>query len=308
MTKKLLAITGPTASGKTKISLEIAKRLNSEIISSDSLLVYRGLDIGTAKPTKEEREKIHHHLIDIVEPYENYSISDFYQDAVETIRNIEERNKSFLVTGGTGFYLSALINKPFQAPSGSDEAKQNIDEKIKKGHSLSDLHKELESIDPDSAKRIHPNDKYRIFRALEVYYTSGKTMSFFRKKHKESSRQDFETLIIVLNPDKEELISSIKTRTRKMFQDGLLDEVNTLLKKGYSKDLKPLRSIGYRESIQVISGIISPDEAIQEINKNTIALAKRQITWFKKQDFTLWVHPERDTVKIIDTALRFMGV
>jgi tRNA dimethylallyltransferase len=306
--EKLLAIVGPTASGKTRIALELAQKLEAEIISSDSLLVYKGLDIGTAKPSKKERELVPHHLIDLVEPSENYTMSNFYNDAITAINDIRGRNKKFLVTGGTGFYLNALINRPFNSPTGSEEVKSTLEKRLKEGERLESLHNELKKIDPSSAARIHPNDKYRISRALEVFYSTGKTMTYFREMHKEENKsRDFEPLIIVLNPDKEELKQAITARTKKMFDDGLLDEVRGLLDKGFSAETKPLKSIGYKEAIQLIYGLIDNKEAVDLINKNTIALAKRQITWFKKQPFTLWMHPIREIDRIKKTTSAFMG-
>jgi len=308
--EKLIAIAGPTASGKTRVSMELAQKLGAEIISSDSLLVYKGLDIGTAKPSKKEQDLVPHHLIDIVEAWKNYTISDFYNDAIRAISDIKSRKKNFLITGGTGFYLNALINKPFSSPTSSNEVRKKLEQRLEKGETLSDLHDELKKIDTASAERIHPNDKYRISRALEVFYTTGKTMSFFRNMHKEDSKdkpRNFNPLIIVLNPDKEELKDAIITRTKKMFEDGLIDEVKKLLSKGCTPEMKPLKSIGYKETIQLINGEISCDEAILLINKNTTALAKRQITWFKKQPFTLWMHPIREINRIKETVLGFMG-
>jgi tRNA dimethylallyltransferase len=308
--QKLLAITGPTASGKTKIALELAQDLRAEIISSDSLLVYKGLDIGTAKPNKKERSIVPHHLIDIVEPWENYTMSNFYHDAINAISDIRSRKKNFIITGGTGFYLNALINRPFSSPAGSNEIKLKLEQRLQDGEPLINLYNELKEIDSESAKRIHPNDKYRVSRALEVFYSTGKTMTQFRKTHEKESKNkplDFEVLIIVLNPDKDELKEAIRKRTEKMFKDGLIDEVKNLLTKDCRKEMKPLKSIGYKETIQIINGSISEQEAIELINKNTNALAKRQITWFKKQPFTLWVHPIREIDRIKQSVLKFMG-
>ncbi|MEI6079290.1 MAG: tRNA (adenosine(37)-N6)-dimethylallyltransferase MiaA [bacterium] len=296
--KKLLAIAGPTASGKTKISLEIASANNAEIISSDSLLVYKHMDIGTAKPTVEERKMIRHHMIDVVEPWDLYTISDFYRDAMSAIDDINSRDKKFIVTGGTGFYLNALINKTFKSPGSDPEIREKLELRLKDGTPLETLHKELETVDPETAKRVHPNDKYRILRALEVYLSTGKTMSFFRDQHKADTRSDFEPTIVVLNPEREELRANIESRTKKMFGDGLIDEAKNLLKMGCTPDMKPLKSIGYKQAMELISGNISEAQAIESVIKETFALAKRQVTWFKKQPFTIWLHPIRDIDKI----------
>ncbi|MCX6112068.1 MAG: tRNA (adenosine(37)-N6)-dimethylallyltransferase MiaA [Proteobacteria bacterium] len=298
--KKLLAIAGPTASGKTKISIDLALKNNAEIISSDSLLVYKHLDIGTAKPTNEERKTIKHHLIDIVEPWDNYTISDFHKDALSAIDNISVRNKQFIVTGGAGFYLNALINSTFEAPKSDPEIRKTLENRLKEGTPLGTLHNELKSIDPETAKRVHPNDEYRILRALGVYLSTGKTMTSFRQQHQDSKNKEtvFEPLIIVLNPEKEELKTNIEVRTKKMFKDGLVEETKNLLKIGCTPDMKPLKSIGYKQAMELISRKISKEEAFASVIKDTAALAKRQITWFKKQPFTIWLHPIRDIEEI----------
>lgn len=296
--KRLLAIAGPTASGKTKISIEIASVCNSEIISSDSLLVYKHLDIGTAKPTKEERKAIKHHLIDIVEPWDAYTISDFRRDAMTAIEEVTSRKKGFLVTGGTGFYLNALINSTFDAPESDKNIRKSLEDRIKNGTKLSTLYSELESIDPETAKRVHTNDGYRIVRALEVFLSTGKTMSFFRTQHQAESKTIFDPLIIVLNPEKEELRRNIEIRTKKMFKDGLVDELKELFKTGCTPELKPLKSIGYKQATGYLLGKITKEEAMQSVISETVALAKRQITWFKKQPFTIWLHPIREIEEI----------
>ena len=296
--KKLLAIAGPTASGKTTISIELALKNNAEIISADSLLVYKHLNIGTAKPTVEERDKVRHHLIDVVEPWENYTISNFRKDALSAIDDIIVRGKRFIVTGGTGFYLNALINSTFEAPGSDPKIREDLESRLEKGTSLLELHDELKKADPDTAERVHPNDKYRILRALEVYLSTGKTMTSFRVQHQSTKEPEFETLIIVLNPDKEELRSKIEARTKKMFDDGLIQETEILFKTGCTPDMKPLKSIGYKQAVALIAGKISKEEAFESVIKETAALAKRQITWFKKQPFTIWLHPIRDIEEI----------
>ncbi|MEI6092788.1 MAG: tRNA (adenosine(37)-N6)-dimethylallyltransferase MiaA [bacterium] len=296
--ERLLAIAGPTASGKTKISIEIALARNAEIISSDSLLVYKHLDIGTAKPTKNERAVVKHHIIDVVEPWENYTISNFCKEAMTAIDEIASRKKNFIVTGGTGFYLNALINSTFEAPGVDKKIRESLEERIKNGTSFATLHSELEKTDPDTAKRVHPNDGYRIVRALEVYLSTGKTMSFFREQHQSEAKRQFEPLIIVLNPEKEELRQSIKLRTEKMFKDGLIDELEGLFKMGCTTELKPLKSIGYKQAVELLMGKTTKEDAIQSVIKETAALAKRQITWFKKQPFTIWLHPIREIEEI----------
>lgn len=295
--KRLLAIAGPTASGKTKIAIDIALENNMEIISADSMQVYKYMDIGTAKPSSEERKKVKHHMIDIVEPDVDYTVSDFCDDSADVITQIEQNKKTPLVCGGTGFYLNALINGTFNTPPSDPAIRQKLEPRAEDRTELYKMHEELKKIDPTTAARIHPNDKYRIVRALEVYYITGNTMSYYRDAHN-SVKKEKNSLMIVLNPDKEELVRNIKERTAQMVKAGLVDEVKVLLSRGYSPDLKPLKSIGYLEAVRFIQGKISIEELNEDIIKQTAALAKRQLTWFKKQKDTLWLHPVKDLAKI----------
>ncbi len=295
--KRLLAIAGPTASGKTKIAIDIATDNNMEIISADSMQIYKYMDIGTAKPSSEERKKIKHHMIDIIEPNANYTVSDFCDDSTEAVARIEQNRKTPLVCGGTGFYLNALINGTFNTPPSDPAIRQKLEPRAEDKTELYKMHEELQKIDPTTAARIHPNDKYRIVRALEVYYITGNTMSYYRETHN-SVKKEKSSLMIVLNPDKEELIRNIKERTAQMLREGLVDEVKGLLSMGYSPDLKPFKSIGYLETVRFIQGAINMEELNEDIIKQTAALAKRQLTWFKKQKNTIWLHPVKDLAKI----------
>ncbi|MFH1224148.1 MAG: tRNA (adenosine(37)-N6)-dimethylallyltransferase MiaA [Pseudomonadota bacterium] len=296
---KLLVVAGPTASGKTTISMKIAEKMGAEITSADSLLVYKRMDIGTAKPSKKEREQVPHHLIDVVEPSEEYTVSDYREDAVSKMEEIKSRGKDFIVAGGTGFYINALINETFKTPKADPELRKELEEK-------KDLYEELKKIDPQSAERIHPNDKYRTVRAMEVYYTSKKTMTQFREEHKKISKR-MEPLIIVLNPSKEELLKNIDIRTNKMLRMGLVEEVNDLIKSGISTNLKPMKSIGYKQAVDFIQGRITEDEMTKNIRAETAALAKRQVTWFKKQEHTRWYHPVKDMDRIRNDIVSFIG-
>lgn len=286
---KLIVIAGPTASGKTKTAIDIALDNNAEIVSADSMLIYKKMNIGTAKPTPRQQKLVRHHVIDMVKPWEDYSVSDYAKDALQAINKIRGRGKNFIVCGGTGFYINALINGTFQAPKSDPVIRQKIEQRIKNGEPLCELHKELKRIDPETASRVHENDSYRIQRALEIYYGTGKTMSYFRNEHKQNTNTDFEPTIIVLNPTKEELYERIRYRTERMFKHGLMEETQELLREGCTPQLKSMKSIGYLQAIQVIYGRASIKEAIEDTIKQTVALAKRQITWFKKQPNTKWV-------------------
>lgn len=290
MNDRLFIIAGPTASGKTQLSIELANRNQAEIISADSMQVYRKLDIGTAKPSIKERTLVKHHLIDVVEPDETFTVSDFFLKARATKNELDKINKPNIVCGGTGFYLNALINGLFPAPSSNTEIRGELEKRAESSVELSKMYEELTKVDAESAKRIHPNDKYRIVRALEVYLITGNTMTHYRELHNET-KNPIKSLMIVLNPKKEILHSNIKTRTELMFKNGLVEEVKQILESGYLRQLKPLKSIGYLQTIAFLDGKISLDQAKEDIIKETTALAKRQLTWFKKQLNTVWLDP-----------------
>ena len=304
---ELFVIAGPTASGKTQIALDIADTNKMEIVSADSMQVYRYMDIGTAKPSMEDRKRVKHHLIDIVDPDAEYTVSDFCDDAADTISSMEKEKKGFLICGGTGFYLNALINGTYKTPPSDPVIRQKLEPLAEIKEELYKMHDELKRIDPITASRIHPNDKYRIVRALEVYYISGKNMSFYRDAHSEN-KKNINSLMIVLNPDKEELIRNIRKRTEDMIKAGLVDEVKKLISMGFDPKLKPFKSIGYLQAVEFINDSISLEEAKDDIIKQTAALAKRQLTWFKKQSNTLWLHPVKDSAKIKEETKRFLNL
>ena len=300
---KLIVIAGPTASGKTSVSMNVAEKIKAEIISADSLLVYKHMDIGTAKPSIEERKRIIHHLIDVVEPWEDYTSSIYRKDAVAAIERIRSKGKNFIVAGGTGFYINALINQTFQAPKADPVLRAELENRS----NLPDLYEELKKVDPTSAARIHPNDKYRTVRAMEVYYSTKKTMTHFREEHKKNKTKEFEPLIIVLDPSRDELIKNIERRTQRMLKDGLVDEVKELLEMGANPDLKPMQSIGYKQAVAFIKGRMSTEEMTESIQRDTLALAKRQVTWFKKQEHTRWYHPVKDVERITNDIMEFIS-
>jgi len=244
-------------------------------------------------------------MIDVVEPWEEYSVSDYEKDAKKAISDIMKASKVPLLCGGTGFYINAVINGTFKTPGADKKIREELQKRLSSGTSLKELHDELKKIDPDTASRVHENDNYRITRALEVYYSTGKTMSYFRELHDKESNTNFEPLIIVLDVAKEELQKRVELRTKKMMGSGLLDEVKDLLKNGCTEDLKPMKSIGYLQAVKVLKGEININEAIEEINTETIALAKRQLTWFKKRTGTKWMSPhEKNSIK--DEIRRFL--
>ena len=291
----VLILFGPTASGKTDILLEMQASHPIEVISADSMQVYRGMDIGTAKPTLEERTTLPHHLIDICDPSEQFNAGDFVRLAEEACADITRRGKLPMVSGGTGFYLKNLIMGLSEAPPSSPEIRAILKEELSK-NGASALMKELAAVDPVSAERIHVNDEYRLLRALEVYRSCGKPLSFFKTgaELENSPSERFNFTITGLSRPREELYRRINNRCAQMFKQGLPDEVRTLYEKGYTPNDPGLRAIGYREFfIEDGNGgwRLSEDmEGVQAlIAQNSRRYAKRQITFFAGIPNVNWI-------------------
>lgn len=289
MKKPLIIIAGPTASGKTKISIELAKRIHGEIISGDSMQVYKYMDIGTAKPTKEEMDGIPHYMIDEIDPKENFSVAIFQQKAKEYIKKIYDKNKIPILAGGTGFYIQSVVyDINFMETNIDTEYRNQLQELAhEKGNEY--VHQMLKGIDPDSASSIHPNNIKRVIRALEYYYQTNEPIS----KHNELERArktPYHTAFFCLTMDRESLYKRIDQRVDLMIQLGLIDEVKNLLDRGYSPQLISMQGLGYKELIQYLEGKMSLDEAIYIIKRDTRHFAKRQLTWFRKQEEPHWIH------------------
>ncbi len=300
MDKKIvLILLGPTAVGKTEISLKIAKEFPCEIVSVDSRQIYKLMDIGTAKVPPEIRKEIPHHLIDIVFPDEVYTAGDFCSDAKNIVENILSRNKIPFLVGGTALYYWLFLRNPLSPlPKGDRTLRSEL---LTKNRFT--LYEELLKVDPISASKIHPNDLYRIVRALEVYKLTGKPMSFW---HKESElKESYETLWLGLFRDRGELYERINKRVDDMISQGLVDEVKKLLDMGYSPELPAMRGHGYRELCDYFQGKISLEEAIDAIKRDTRHYAKRQMTWFKKWKDVEWFHPG-EVSKILDRIKRWL--
>ena len=283
--EKVLVLIGPTAVGKTKLSIEIAKAFNCEIISGDSMQIYRGMDIGTAKIKKEEMDGIPHHLIDIKEPHENFSVAEFQELVRRKITEIHARGKIPFIVGGTGLYIQAVLyDYEFPDDSYDPELRQKLmDEVDEKG--IEHFYQKLMAVDPVKAKKIHPNNKRRIVRALEVYYTTGETMSAISAKQKKEPIYD--CLIIGLTMDREKLYERINARVDQMMDEGLLDEVKRLYEMDL-KDVSATQAIGYKELFEYFEGKVSLEEAVENLKRNTRRFAKRQLTWFKNKMTVEW--------------------
>lgn len=292
--RPMLVITGLTAIGKTSASLIVAEKLDGEIISCDSMKVYKFMDIGTAKPSAEARKRIPHHVIDVVAPDEPYNVAMFLHDAERAAREIRARGKLPIVVGGTALYLSAFLEDydlPI-APPCEELRKQLRKEAEELGTSA--LHERLKLIDPIAAAKIHPNDLVRIMRALEVYELTGKPISHYwltdRRSENATLRRD--AIVIGLTASKEWVRRKIDERAIWMLEAGLLDEIRWLLDAGYSPSLKPMRALGYREYTPVVLGQKRLEDALEEFKRNSYKFEKRQRTWFKKRRYIRWLNVE----------------
>lgn len=272
-------ICGPTASGKTALAIQLAEKVSGEIVSADSRQVYLHMDIGTAKPTRQERAMIPHHLIDIVRPDENYSAGRFAQEAERSIEKILSIGKTPIIVGGSGLYLKALTQGLFVAPIIPLEMRNKIQEQIQSEGSQK-MHRRLEEVDPESAKKINTQDAKKISRAIEVWETTGVPISKLQKKEALSPRFQFFT--VYLDVQRPDLYARINDRVIQMVRGGLFEETEKLLSLGFNPDLNSMRAVGYKESILFLQGKKSKEETIEEIQKNTRHYAKRQVTWFKK--------------------------
>lgn len=274
---------GATASGKTALSVALAQQLNAEIISVDSALVYRGLDIGSAKPTLEERQGITHHLIDILDPSEVYSTGRFRREALQLMQDITERGKVPLLVGGTMLYFNALFNGLAMLPNASPEIRQQLEQELAdKGKQA--MHLRLQQIDPESAAKIHPNDPQRVQRALEVYEISGKTRTQFFMEAQQHSIPYQHIKLMVMPTDRHILHAKIAERFKLMIQQGLIDEVNTLFQRGdLDVTLPAIRAVGYRQVWSYLQGEYDMDTMIEKGIIATRQLAKRQFTWLRRE-------------------------
>ncbi len=284
---KLLAIVGPTAVGKSYIAHSIAKRLNGEIISADSVQVYRGMDIGTAKPTLEERAEIPHHLIDIVDPDAYYTVADFQQDALTAIRHVHIKGKLPILVGGTGLYVRAVIQDFTFSESGINETLRQHLWNEAQIYGPAHLHNKLIEVDPESARKFHQNDLRRVIRALEVFEQGNTLIS--EQAAKTLGKCRYDTKMFALTMPRELLYSRIEERVDEMMAQGLLDEVQDLLNRGISAEAKSMHSLGYRQLAAHLRGELSLEEAISLIKRDTRRFAKRQLTWFRREQEITWL-------------------
>ena len=298
---KVIVICGPTGAGKTALSIELAKRINGEIVSSDSMQIYKDMDIGTAKPTKEETKDIKHYLIDFVAPDQRYSVAEFKKDAENAIEEILAKGKTPIIVGGTGLYVDSLIYGIQYQDIELDENYRNELEEIAKKQGLEKLYEQAQKIDPEAMKKISPNDKKRIIRVLEIYKATGKNKT---EQEIESRKNEvkYDYKVFAINMDREKLYDRINKRVDIMLEQGLIQEVQTLVKK-YNEFPTAMQGLGYKEVVQYLKNEISYDEMVDKIKMETRRYAKRQITWFKKNKQTIWIDGQKDLQENIDLII-----
>jgi tRNA dimethylallyltransferase len=287
MKPKVIVICGPTASGKTALSIELAKKINGEIVSADSMQIYKDMDIGSAKPTVEEMQGIKHYLLDFVLPSKRYSVADYKKEATKAIEDIISKGKTPIVVGGTGLYVDSLIyNIDYPEMEFDEEYRNVLEERVEK-EGLQKLYEEAKQIDIEAMEHISPNDKKRILRVLEVYHQTGKTKT---EQEKESRKNEvpYEYHVFALTMDREKLYDRINKRVDIMVEQGLIDEVKNIVKK-YSEYPTAMQALGYKEIKEYLDGKISKEEAIEKVKHETRKYAKRQLTWFRKNKQTIWI-------------------
>ena len=291
MKKKAIVVVGATASGKTALGVHIAKRFNGEVISADSMQIYKGMDIATAKPTTEEMDGIKHHLIDFIDVQSQYSVSNYCDDAKDVFDKIIENDKLPVIVGGTGLYIdSFLSNTKFLEAASSDNIRKELLLEAEK-NGVESLYEQLKAIDPDAAKNIHPNNTVRVVRAIEIYRTTGKTLTE-QNKLSHAVESDIEPLYIGINyADRENLYNRINLRVDLMLEAGLLEEAKDFFKMNPSKTA--FNAIGYKELKPFIDGDLAFDVCVENLKRETRRYAKRQITWFKRNKNINWVYADK---------------
>ena len=300
--KPMIVLTGPTAVGKTALSIGLAKRINGSIISADSMQIYKHMDIGSAKITKEEMCGVKHYLVDELEPYEEFNIYRFKEMALEALKEIYAEGKIPIIVGGTGFYIQGLLYDIDFSETNADEAYRNEMENYAKENGAHALHELLREVDPESCELIHENNVKRVIRALEYHHLTGEKISEHNKKEKEK-KSPYNFAYFVLNDIRENLYSRIDLRVDKMVEAGLLEEVCTLKDMGYTPDMVAMQGLGYKEILWYLDNRCTLNEAIETIKQETRHFAKRQLTWFRREKEVIWIDKDKfeyDDNQILD--------
>ncbi len=297
--QNIICIAGPTASGKTALAVELAKALNGEVVSCDSMQVYKRMDIGTAKPTGEEQQGIPHHMIDVAEPWEDFSVSRYCAQAAPIVDGILTRGKTAIIAGGTGLYMDSLVKgndfAPFPSTGVREKLEQQADEQ-----GMDAMRMLLESIDPEAAARIH--DRKRLIRALEVYYETGKTITDHNKRT-QAIPPRYQPIFLGLDfEDRGELYRRIDLRVELMLQQGLVEEIEALLRSGIPKKCTAMQAIGYKEFIDALEGRITVSEAAAQVQQASRRYAKRQLTWFRRNPNMHWLKRTGGSDEILEKA------
>ena len=299
---KVIVICGPTASGKTALSIELAKQINGEIVSCDSMQIYKDMDIGTAKPTLEEMQGIKHYLIGCVPPEERYSVADYKTDAKKAIKEIIEKGKMPIIVGGTGLYLDSLIYEiEYQDIKLDEEYRKKLEEEVEE-KGLEVLYEKAKQIDEKAIEKISPNDKKRILRILEIYHATGKTKT---EQEIESRKKEveYDYKVYALDWDRQKLYDRINKRVDMMIEQGLIEEVKQILEK-YDTFPTAMQGLGYKEVVDYLKGKLTKEEMIEKIKMETRRYAKRQLTWFRKNKQTIWLNAENTIQNNINIILK----
>lgn len=298
---KLVVLLGPTGSGKSDLAVRLAEEIGAEILNADSMQLYRGLDIGTAKPGPDELARVAHHLVGVVAPEVNFTASDFRREATAIIEEITARRKKVIVVGGTGLYIRALLEGLVDSPKADPALRCQLE-----ALPGEELLRRLFEVDPESASRLHPNDRVRLVRALEVFSQTGCPVSALRNEHGFSGAY-YRTLKIGIKVDRQELYRRLDRRVDAMLEAGLAAEVRSLLAAGYGAELKSMRSIGYKEMCAFLAGELSHDEAVRLIKRDTRRYAKRQLTWFNRDNEIYWLEYPESFATILRHVIEFFA-
>jgi len=301
--QKVVVIAGPTASGKSGLAVELSLLLQGEIVNADSMQVYRYMDVGTAKPAPSERRMVPHHLLDVVDPDEEFNAAIYRSLAVPIIRDLLLRGKVCFVVGGTGLYIKTLLGGLLHCPPADKGLREKLRDQAEE-QGLESLFRRLEALDPVSARKIHAHDKVRVLRALEIIELTKRPLSALVQGH---GFQDstFQALKICLQIDRKELYHRINERSLLMVERGLVEETKNLLAGGYSPDLKPMKSLGYRHAVRYLEGRYDREEMVRQLQLDTRRYAKRQLTWFRADPSVTWIDPQRKE-HLVETITSFV--